>query len=108
MKDPYWSLWGKLKSYERKTVEIDSVYDREFRVADEFAGALADGLGTLTLLKRKLEVVLSAGQIFVAGCKIKTVNGDQHAVNYLRKIDTDDSYYRLMAIDIPSEGAVKP
>lgn len=101
--DPYWSLWGKLKARlerDRDVQEEIEVFEEPgVNLFDQIAGEIeADYRGkrqTLLLPLRNLPVEYDGVHLEIAGRR-KAVRGDSHAVNALRKIDTDDSYFQSL------------
>lgn len=101
--DPYWSLWGKLKAARNRIQaannEASSLLDEGITRYDDLAEAIkrdATEEAYLTLPNRRLSVTLEGMTltVTVSGQTIvKRVKGDLHAVNFLRKLDSDDSYF---------------
>lgn len=96
-KDPYWSLWGRLKVRAVKDDRIeaacmdDDVLDA---VATELATEWYDDRPTLRLPVRGVAIESDGKSIWLAGtAHAKPIKSDSHAVNTLRKLDTNDFYF---------------
>lgn len=102
-KDPYWSLWGKLKARHERDLdherEIDEVLEegcsRTDYLAEEIAEQYQEDRAVLRLPTRGTVLDYDGRYLYVGGDGVrKAVRNAQHAVNTLRKLDTDDAYYR--------------
>lgn len=102
--DPYWSLWGRLKARHDRHKAVrdraDRLYEDGVRFLDTLAGEIIEReqetlrlLPALCLPIRGTEVGYDGEALLIAGRR-KPVKNDRHAVNALRKLDTDDAYYR--------------
>jgi hypothetical protein len=100
--DPYWSLWGRLKSLSREEARLA----RQIEAALEDDGFSAEcalenieyrqeelDRRTPLLPVRRVEVHYDGAALWI-GQRKKRVNGDAHAVNALRKLDTNEGYWR--------------
>ncbi len=90
--DPYWSLWGKLKSRVRKDHEAGEMPDVGGGVVGEAGITYYENRAPLKLPKRGIAVDYDGKSLLILG-REKPVNGDHHAVNALRKLDNDDGYF---------------
>lgn len=106
--DPYWSLWGRIKSDERRLQRANDMH----RDADEIDGYIGDCLhekaneieqlvdeGQCLPIRRLTVSVDLATNIISVGGIDKKYRSDSHAVNFLRKLDTDDSYFFTRGIE---------
>jgi hypothetical protein len=103
--DPYWSLWGRLKSRHGKDEavreEVNDLPDVGSRFYDEMAAEIQEDhehdRRVPRLPRRKVELDYDGRnlRILLPGLEevAKPVHSDTHAVNTLRKLDTDDAYY---------------
>ena len=90
MTDPYWSLWGKLKSRLRRDQlvqdEAETLMEPGVNLLDEIAGELLDEhrvrRDALVLPTRKVPVEYD-GTHLIIGSQRKRINSDAHAVNSL-------------------------
>lgn len=97
-KDHYWSLWGTLKARHRR----DEAAEEEFSEALEHGSFVAECVAEYHDARRRPAPVLPNrrirveydGEALVIGGRRKPVKNDAHAVNTLRKLDTDDAYFR--------------
>lgn len=94
--DPYWSLWRKIKDQFQSVAVIADSDDYEcgggvrFKIAEMAIEEIEET--TCRLPRRGIEVSYD-GQCLRIGDRKKHVKDDRHAVNSLRKLDADDSYY---------------
>jgi len=90
--DPYWSLWGRLKSEER---QITDIRELDNYIVEKFGSQLSeeieDQYSSNRLPQTKFRCRL-VGDTILVGSVWKLVRGDVHAVNFLRKFDTDADY----------------
>lgn len=94
--DPYWSLWGRLKAQHRR----DEADERRVQEAGQTGGldevcvieeVQSRPRTPLRLPHRPYKVEYNGVSLIVGGVA-KTITSDAHAVNTLRKLDTDDTY----------------
>lgn len=101
MKDEYWSIWGKIKSAARRSANVQDMYEDAgeagglFRhVIEERAAENENNIPDVTLPKRGVSVwLVGHDEICVGDTYRKIIRNDAHAVNTLRKLDTDDVYW---------------
>ncbi len=104
--DPYWSLWGRLKSQHRRLKAIETSDDMEAGGGWWYKCAVAEheeveaeeyhlpATGVLVNYDGEC-IILYAPNPSWSGNIVKSINGDSHAVNFLRKVDTDPEYLKL-------------
>jgi hypothetical protein len=101
--DPYWSLWGRLKSQHRRLKAIETSDDMEAGGGLRYKCAVADyedveaeeyhlPVSGVSVSYDGECVVLFAPDPSWASNIVKSVKSDSHAVNFLRKMDIDAEY----------------
>jgi hypothetical protein len=106
-------LWGRLKARYHRDVENEAEVARWQNEGVNLADYLADELSeeyalqrpALTLPNRGVEVELEGMTMVIEGRR-KEIKNDQHAVNTLRKLDTDGAYWSALLAIAPSAGYV--
>ena len=101
--DPYWSLWGRLKSQNRRSKAIEESDDMEAGGGWRYKCAVAaqDEVDAeeyhlpvtgLSVSYNGEDIVVSAPNSSWTSNIVKKIKDDRHAVNFLRKLDTDADY----------------